>query len=86
MTQINEMVRELENLQKVILGLDLQLAELREKLAASNNEVKKEIEKNARMKKALQNIRIDIHHASSHIQNVPKLQKTVRVRRTKNFV
>lgn len=73
------MVRELENLQKVILSLDLQLAELREKLAAANSEVKKEIEKNRRMKKALQAIRIDIHQASTHIQNIPMLQKTVRV-------
>lgn len=73
------MVRELENLQKVILSLDLQLAELREKLFAANNEVQKEIEKNRRMKKALQAIRIDIHHASTHIQNTPMLQKAVRV-------
>ncbi|KAJ8986164.1 hypothetical protein NQ317_005638 [Molorchus minor] len=76
--QINDMVRELENLQKVILGLDLQLTELREKLGASNNEVKKEIAKNRRMKHALQAIRIDIHNASSVIQNVSLLQKTVK--------
>ncbi|XP_057670540.1 cilia- and flagella-associated protein 57 [Diorhabda carinulata] len=76
--QINEMVRELENLQKVILGLDIQLAELKEKLNASNNEVKKEVERNRRMKKALQDIRIDIHHASGYIQNVPLLQKAVK--------
>lgn len=73
------MVRELENLQKVILSLDLQLAELREKLAAANNEVKKEIEKNRRMKKALQAIRSDIHHASGFVQNIPMLQKAVKV-------
>lgn len=73
------MVRELENLQKVILSLDLQLAELREKLTAANNEVHKEIDKNRRMKKSLQAIRIDIHHASTHIQNTPTLQKAVRV-------
>ncbi|KAJ8923117.1 hypothetical protein NQ315_001670 [Exocentrus adspersus] len=76
--QINEMVRELENLQKIILNLDVQLAELRDKLIVSNTEVKKEIDKNARMKKALQNIRIDIHHASSFIQNVPKLKQAVK--------
>lgn len=73
------MVRELENLQKVILSLDLQLAELREKLAGANSEVKKEIDKNRRMKKALQAIRIDIHQASTHIQNNQMLQKAVRV-------
>ncbi|XP_050501847.1 cilia- and flagella-associated protein 57 [Diabrotica virgifera virgifera] len=76
--QINEMVRELENLQKVILGLDLQLGELKEKLAASSNEVRKEIDKNRRMKKSLQDIRVDIHHASGYIQNVPMLQKSVK--------
>uniref|UniRef100_A0A6P7H3L8 Structural maintenance of chromosomes protein 3 homolog n=1 Tax=Diabrotica virgifera virgifera TaxID=50390 RepID=A0A6P7H3L8_DIAVI len=80
--QINEMVRELENLQKVILGLDLQLGELKEKLAASSNEVRKEIDKNRRMKKSLQDIRVDIHHASGYIQNVPMLQKSVKA--TKN--
>ncbi|KAJ8957344.1 hypothetical protein NQ318_004823 [Aromia moschata] len=76
--QINDMVRELENLQKVILGLDLQLAEIKEKWTAANSEVKKEISKNRRMKQALQAIRFDIHNASSVIQNVPLLQKTVR--------
>lgn len=73
------MVRELENLQKIILGLDLQLEQLREKLNASNNEVKKEMDKNRLMKKSLQDIRIDIHQASGLIQNIPLLQKVVRV-------
>lgn len=73
------MVRELENLQKVILSLDLQLDEFREKLSAANNEVKKEIEKNRIMKKCLQAIRFDIHHASGCIKNVPMLQKAVKV-------
>ncbi|KAH1015652.1 hypothetical protein HUJ04_007002 [Dendroctonus ponderosae] len=81
-TQINEMVRELENLQKVILNLDTQLAEGRAKLAASVNEVRKEVERNRIMKKALQALRMDIHHASGFIQNVPMLQKVVRA--TKN--
>ncbi|CAG9770077.1 unnamed protein product [Ceutorhynchus assimilis] len=77
-TQINEMVRELENLQKVILNLDTQMAEGRAKLAAAVNEVRKEVEKNRVMKKALQAIRMDIHHASGFIQNVPMLQKVVK--------
>ncbi|XP_050311353.1 cilia- and flagella-associated protein 57 [Anthonomus grandis grandis] len=76
--QINEMVRELENLQKVILNLDTQMAEGRAKLTASVNEVRKEMEKNRVMKKALQAIRMDIHHASGFIQNVPVLQKVVK--------
>lgn len=78
-TQINEMVRELENLQKVILNLDTQMAEGRAKLAASVNEVRKEVEKNRIMKKALQAIRMDIHHASGFTQNIPMLQKVVKV-------
>ncbi|XP_030754252.1 cilia- and flagella-associated protein 57 isoform X2 [Sitophilus oryzae] len=77
-TQITEMVRELENLQKVILNLDTQLSEGRAKLAASANEVRKEVERNRVMKKALQAIRMDIHHASGFIQNVPALQKVVK--------
>ncbi|KAL1494188.1 hypothetical protein ABEB36_009827 [Hypothenemus hampei] len=76
--QINEMVRELENLQKVILNLDTQLAEGRQKLAASANEVRKEMERNHTMKKALQAIRMDIHHASGFIHNVSMLQKVVK--------
>ncbi|CAG9863767.1 unnamed protein product [Phyllotreta striolata] len=77
-TQINKMVRELENLQKMILGMDLQLEQYREKLNASNNEIKKEMDKNRFMKKSLQDIRIDIHQASGWIQNIPLLQKAVR--------
>lgn len=81
--QINEMVRELENLQKVVLNLDTQLAEGRAKLAASVFEVRKEVERNRIMKKALQAIRMDIHHASGFIQNIPMLQKVVKVNITK---
>ncbi|XP_060521926.1 cilia- and flagella-associated protein 57 [Cylas formicarius] len=77
-TQINEMVRELENLQKVTLNLDAQLAEDRSKLAGAAAEVRREVERNWRMKKALREMRMDLHRASGLIQNVPMLQKAVK--------
>ncbi|XP_066140488.1 cilia- and flagella-associated protein 57 [Euwallacea fornicatus] len=76
--KIKEMAQELKNLQKIVLNLNSQVAEGREKLGASISEVRKEMEKNRIMKKALQEIRMDIHYASEFIQNVPVLQKLVK--------
>lgn len=78
MEQINEMVNELENLQKIIMTLELQLAELREKLQAAHGEVRREVIKYRAAKATLKTIRTDIHDASNNIQNIPALVKAIK--------
>ena len=77
--QINDMVNELENLQKIIINLDVHVNELKQKLKGANCEIKREVIKNKAAKAALKTIRNDIFFASGLIQNVPKLQKAVKV-------
>lgn len=85
-TQINDMVNELENLQKIILNLDLQLVELREKLKAADSELRREITKNRVIKATLKTIRSDLHEASNYIQDIPKLTRMFRVYAVKKIL
>lgn len=73
------MVNELENLQKIILNLDLQLVELREKLKAADNELRREVAKNRVAKATLKTIRSDLHQASNYIQDEAKLKRSLKV-------
>ena len=70
---------ELENMQKVNTSLDLQLAELREKLNATNNELIVEHEQNRSKNAVMRQIRIDLHNASGLIQEPKKLKDMVKV-------
>ncbi|XP_053985715.1 cilia- and flagella-associated protein 57 [Hylaeus volcanicus] len=74
--KIQDMETELVNLHKTNVSLELQLYELREKLAAARQEYQNEMHRSRKCEKLLKRIRVDLLDASGLVQD-PQALKTI---------